>query len=78
MNSLSDVKECYDPETASSIGATHVVQETGVVLDSQTKTQYITGNQKVVQSSEVDPVSTNTHILLKLNLNYIFLKTMKL
>ena len=26
VNSLSDVKECYDPETASSIGATHVPQ----------------------------------------------------
>ena len=35
-------------------------QETGVVLDSKTKTQRITRKQKVDQLSEVDHVPTNT------------------
>ena len=49
-------------------------QETGVDLDSKSKTQRVTRKQKVDQLSGVAP----THILLTMSLSCTFLKTMKL
>ena len=36
VSSLSDARECYDRETASSSGATHVLDQTSTILSSRT------------------------------------------
>ena len=36
VNSLSDAKEFYDPETASTSGATYVLDQTSTILSSRT------------------------------------------
>ena len=36
VNSLSDARECYDAESGSSSGATHVPDQTSTILSSRT------------------------------------------
>ena len=43
VNSLSDAREFYDPESGSSAGATHVRDQTSTILSSRTLPRYDSG-----------------------------------
>ena len=59
VNSLSDAKECYDPETASSIGATHVPQHSS---QGESQLYIFEDNEAVIKMIIKDRSPTMRHV----------------
>ena len=50
MNSLSDAREFYDPESGNSSGATHVPDQTSTILDSRILPRWDSGLPRNTQN----------------------------
>ena len=60
VNSLSDAREFYDPESGSSSGATHVPDQTSTILSSRTWTHYDSGLPQNTQPKKDYPLQSST------------------